>query len=257
MPQSIAITRAISPAFAACELTHLERVPIDVERARAQHRAYEAALLEAGYLVERLDSSPQMPDSVFVEDIAIVFDEVAIITRPGRGIAPAGDAGCGRSARRLSTAARDSAAGNGGRRRRPRRRAPCLRRPFVAHERRGLGQMRRVLEPLGYTVSETVVRCCLHLKSAVTASRRRVLLREPGIDRCGEFDGVTSSRSIRLEAAARMRSVLTIGSCFRRLFRARLSASRARGLRLLPVDASEMAKAEGAVTCCSLIVAGR
>jgi len=83
MPRSIAITRAISPALADCDLTHLERVQIDVERAREQHRAYEEALIEAGYLVERLDTSPQMPDSVFVEDIAIVFDELAIVTRPG------------------------------------------------------------------------------------------------------------------------------------------------------------------------------
>src|SRR5215212_10389040 len=83
MPQSIAITRAISPALSACELTHLARVPIDVERARAQHRAYEETLMDAGYLVERLDTSAQMPDSVFVEDIAVVFDELAVITRPG------------------------------------------------------------------------------------------------------------------------------------------------------------------------------
>src|SRR4029077_6732960 len=83
MPKSVAITRAVSGALGACELTHLERVAIDVELARAQHRTYEGALIEAGYLVERLDTSMDMPDSGFVEDIAIVFDELAILTRPG------------------------------------------------------------------------------------------------------------------------------------------------------------------------------
>jgi dimethylargininase len=58
-------------------------VPIDVELARAQHREYEQALREAGYVVEHLESTNEMPDSVFVEDIAVVFDELAIITRPG------------------------------------------------------------------------------------------------------------------------------------------------------------------------------
>ena len=78
-----AITRDISPAMASCELTHLPRTPIDLDRARAQHRDYERALAEAGCRVERLPAGPDMPDAVFVEDIAIVLDELAIITRPG------------------------------------------------------------------------------------------------------------------------------------------------------------------------------
>ena len=78
-----ALTREVSSALADCELTHLEREPIDVERARAQHAAYEEALRHAGCTVERLPASDEMPDSVFIEDIAIVFDEVAIVTRPG------------------------------------------------------------------------------------------------------------------------------------------------------------------------------
>src|SRR5258705_5236961 len=79
----IALTRDISPAIARCELTHLEREAIDVDLARAQHAAYEACLRDAGCRVERLAAGPDMPDSVFIEDTAIVFDEVAIITRPG------------------------------------------------------------------------------------------------------------------------------------------------------------------------------
>src|ERR1700726_2628846 len=83
MSRPVAITRAVSPAIGACELTHQGRVPIDVDRARAQHRTYEQALAHSRGIVERLDAGPDMPDSVFIEDTAIVFDELAIITRPG------------------------------------------------------------------------------------------------------------------------------------------------------------------------------
>lgn len=79
----LALTRGVSPAIAHCELTHLERIPIDVDVARAQHHAYERALEETGCTVHRLDDGPGMPDSVFIEDTAVVFDELAIIARPG------------------------------------------------------------------------------------------------------------------------------------------------------------------------------
>src|SRR5687768_8061752 len=79
----MALTREISPAILSCELTHLARTPIDVDRARAQHADYEWALVEAGCTVRRLHATDDMPDSVFVEDIAVVLDELTIITRPG------------------------------------------------------------------------------------------------------------------------------------------------------------------------------
>jgi dimethylargininase len=256
MPKSVAITRAVSPALAACELTHLERVPIDVERARTQHRAYEEALIEAGYLVERLDTSPEMPDSVFVEDIAVVFDEVAIMTRPGA-----------ESRRRETPAVAEALAAyrplheihppgtvDGG---------DVLvagRRVFVGRSTRtnqaAVGQMRQVLEPFGYTVSETVVRCCLHLKSAVTALGDDVLLVNPQWIDAAAFEGFAFVAVDPSEPAAanalRLDDRIVCSSAFPR------TAERIarRGLRVHPVDASEVAKAEGAVTCCSLIVAG-
>src|SRR5262245_41222768 len=79
----LALTREVSPALAVCELTHLERCSIDVDLARQQHAAYEQVLRDAGYTVHRLPATREMPDSVFIEDSAVVFDEVAILTRPG------------------------------------------------------------------------------------------------------------------------------------------------------------------------------
>jgi len=256
MPKSVAITRAVSSALAACELTHLDRVPIDVERARAQHRAYEEALIEAGYLVERLDTSPEMPDSMFVEDIAVVVDEVAIMTRPGAA-----------SRRRETPAVAEALAAyrplhviqhpgtvDGG---------DVLvagRRVFVGRSSRtneaAVGQMRQVLEPFGYSVYETVVRCCLHLKSAVTALGDDVLLVNRAWIDPEAFAGFTLVDVDPSEPSAanalRLDDRIVVSSAFPR------TAERIarRGLRLHTVDASEVAKAEGAVTCCSLIVAG-
>jgi dimethylargininase len=257
MPRSIAITRAISPALSACELTHLERVPIDVERARAQHRAYEEAPMEAGYLVERLDTSPQMPDSVFVEDIAVVFDELAIVTRPGaesrRQETPAVAEAL--AAYRPLQAIQPPGTVDGG---------DVLlagRTVVVGRSSRtneaGVVQIRQMLEPLGYTVSETMVRGCLHLKSAVTPLADDTLLANPHwIDRAAfarftivEVDGAEPAAA----NALRLHDRIIISSSYPR------TAERIErlGLKVCAVEASEVAKAEGAVTCCSLIVAGR
>src|SRR5579872_3608995 len=66
-----------------CELTHQPRVPIDVGRVEAQHAEYERVLAELGCAVRRLASSPEIPDAIFIEDAAVVLDEIAIVTRPG------------------------------------------------------------------------------------------------------------------------------------------------------------------------------
>ena len=79
-----AITRAVSPALADCELLFVSRQPIDLSRAYAQHRAYEALLGKLGAHVISLPAEPALPDSMFVEDPAIVLDELAVILPLGR-----------------------------------------------------------------------------------------------------------------------------------------------------------------------------
>ena len=79
----IAITREVSPAVARAELTHLPRVPIELATVLTEHSNYEQALANLGCSVRRLPAGDDLPDSMFVEDTAVVFDEIAIITRPG------------------------------------------------------------------------------------------------------------------------------------------------------------------------------
>src|SRR5690242_20285391 len=80
----IAIVKTPAPSLSdACELTFLDRAPINFERALAQHTAYRQVLERVEARVINLDASPDLPDSVFVEDTAVVLDEVAVLTRPG------------------------------------------------------------------------------------------------------------------------------------------------------------------------------
>jgi dimethylargininase len=55
----------------------------DTEKAREQHRSYVAALEDCGLEVIFLDSDERYPDSVFVEDTAVVTERCAIVTNPG------------------------------------------------------------------------------------------------------------------------------------------------------------------------------
>jgi dimethylargininase len=249
----IALTREISPALAECELTHLAREPIDVGRARRQHEAYEAALAELGCAVRRLPADDGMPDSVFIEDVAVVLDEVAVITRPG---APS---------RRPETAAVEEALAVY----RPllRIHAPGTldggdvlvadRTVFVGLSARtnaaGIGQMREALAAFGYEVRAVPVDGCLHLKTAVTRVADGVLL----INReWVAADAFAGWELIDVDPAEPFgANALLVGG--RVIYPAGLPRTlerlRSLGIDVLPVPADELAKAEGGVTCCSLV----
>jgi len=249
----MAITREISPAIQQCELTHLSRAPIDLDRARAQHAAYEWALVDAGCTVRRLDTTDALPDSVFVEDVAVVCTELAIVARPGA------------ETRRAETAAVAAWLSNV----RPVRsiEAPATldggdvlivdKQVFVGlsarTNRAAATQMRRLLAPLGYTVEAVRVTGCLHLKSAVTAvSPDTLLINRAWVppDAFGDFDliDVDAEEPYAANAVAVADRVIYPTSFPRT--RRRLEA---RGFDINTVDMDELAKAEGAVTCCSLI----
>ena len=257
MPEAVAITRAVSSALGDCELTCQPRVPIDVGVARAQHLAYEQGLAAAGYRVERLDADSAMPDSVFVEDLAIVFDELAILTRPGadsrRREMPAIAAAL--AAYRPLREIQPPGTVDGG---------DVLvvgRNVYVGRSTRtndaAAVQIRRILEPFGYTVVETDVHECLHLKSAVTALDEDRLLVNPAWIDAAAFDGFTLVEVAPEEPSAANALRLADRVIAARAFPRTAERIAALGLQVDLVDASELAKAEGAVTCCSLIVIGR
>ena len=256
MPAAVAITRDVSPALAGCELTFQDRVPIDVAVARAQHGAYERALAGAGYRVEHLEADASMPDSVFVEDLAVVFDELAILTRPGaesrRSEMPAIAAALAPYRSLQSIEAPGTVDGGDV--------LVAGKTVFVGRSTRtnaaAVAQMRRILAPFGFVVIETAVRQCLHLKSAVTALDDRRLLVNPEWIDAAAFDGFELIAVPADEPAAANVLRLADRIVAARAFPRTADRLGLLGLRVERVEAGELAKAEGAVTCCSLLVQG-
>jgi dimethylargininase len=250
----IAIVRPVPDSLARCELTHLSRAPIDAVVAAAQHRAYENALRAVGCTVRHVPVAHDLPDSVFVEDVAIVLDEIAIIARSGAE---------SRRAERESLAAVLSeyrplhaigAPGtlDGG---------DVLRLGttlYVGLSTRtnedGAHQLARIAEPFGYRVVTVPTRGCLHLKSAATeVEPGRVLCNRDWIDP-RLFEGVEVIEVAPEEPHAA--NVLRVGrTILAATAHARTIADlRGRGYDVCTVDVSELAKAEAGVTCCSVIV---
>jgi dimethylargininase len=243
----------VSARIAACELTHLNRNAIDVDLARAQHHAYEDALAQLGCRVESLPALDELPDSVFVEDVAVVLDEIAVITRPGA------------ESRRPEAAMLAPALANY-------RRVTFIQSPgtldggdvlrigrrlFVGQSGRsnesGIEQLRAVAWPYGYTVTAVRVRGCLHLKSAITAVAPGAVLVNPEWVDGSAFGHATTTEVDPGEPYGA--NGLLVGS--RLIYPDSFPATRRRledaGVDVVPVNVSELQKAEGAVTCCSLV----
>jgi dimethylargininase len=253
----IALTREISSAITRCELTHLQRESIDLAFARAQHAEYEKCLAEAGCRVTRLPAPTDMPDCVFIEDAAVVLPEVAIIMRPGAVSRRGETVAVAEALRPYRTLAQIEAPGtiDGG---------DVLvagRRVFVGISSRtnhdAVRQLRAILASHGYTVEEVEVRCCLHLKSAVTLIGENLLLVNPAWlppEPFASFDRVEVAPQEPMAANALLVGGHVIVAAPYPRTRERIERhGLAAGSKLRTVDVSELAKAEGALTCCSLI----
>ncbi|MEO6227862.1 MAG: dimethylargininase [Thermomonas sp.] len=250
-----AITREVSPALAGCELSFVSRSPIDVALARQQHAAYCAALEALGCEVIALPALDAYPDSVFVEDVALVFAEVAIETRPGaesrRGEGDAVLEVLGSLRPLLRIKAPGTLDGGDVLR--------IGRRVFVGMSARsndaGRAQLRDLLASFGYTVEGIATRECLHLKSAVTeVADDTLLMNHAWLADASPFAGY---RIIEVDPeeehganAVRIGNAILYPDCFPKT----LARLRAEGINVITVDVSELQKAEGAVTCCSVLL---
>jgi dimethylargininase len=243
----------VSAQIGACELTHLSRNAIDVDLARSQHRAYEDALASLGCRVDSLPALDDLPDSVFVEDAATVLDEIAIVTRPGaesRRPEAALIAPVLANYRRVTFIQSPGTLDGGDVLR-------LGRRIFVGQSGRsnesGIEQLRAVAWPYGYTVTAVPVRGCLHLKSAITEIAPGAVLVNPSWVDASAFGHVTVMEVDPAEPYGA--NGLLIGS--RLVYPDSFPATRRRledaGVDVVSVDVSELQKAEGAVTCCSLV----
>ena len=250
----IALTRDVSPAIARCELTHLEREPIDWARAVEQHNGYERMLEQLGCIVQRLPSLPDNPDAVFVEDTAVALQELAIITRPGA------------ESRRSEIASVADALRN-------HREVASIEPPgtldggdvlvvgstiFVGESTRtnaeGIRQLGALAAPHGYLVRGIQVSGCLHLKSAATRVGEDTVLLNPRWVEATLFGGFETIEIDDSEPAAA--NAVSIGRelIYPTGFDRTAERLERLGFTIHSVEMHELQKAEGAVTCCSILL---
>lgn len=249
----MALTREPSASLGGCELSFVPRAPIDAGRAMEQHHAYQRALESLGCRVVSLPALDDMPDAVFVEDVAVVLDEVAVVTRPGAESRRREGASVAEvlALHRPLLAIEEPGTLDGG---------DVLRigrRVFVGQSARsnpaGIAQLRALLAPYGYSVTGVATRDCLHLKSAATQLADDLLLLQPAWCDAAAFPGMRIVEVHPDEPHAanvvRIGDSVLMPACFPRTQQRVVDA----GIAVVTVDVSELQKAEGAATCCSLV----
>jgi len=252
----IALTHTVSPEINRCELSHRERVPIDVEKAAAQHAGYCRMLGECGYVVVEVNVNAHHPDSTFIEDTAVVLDELAVLARPGAESRRGEVAGMEPVLAHHRQLERIVAPGTleGG---------DVLRIGRTLHvglsartNREGINQLAAILSPLGYTVVPVAMEGCLHLKSAVTTLDDRTLLGRPGLFDPAPFSDFTVIPVDRDEPEAA--NALRAGGfvCLHAGFTRTIQLVRNAGFAVKTVDISELLKAESGLTCSSILLHG-
>ncbi|MFI1937394.1 dimethylargininase [Streptomyces purpureus] len=251
MPSSIALVRRPGPRVAEGLVTHIERSPVDPDRALAQWEVYTVTLREHGWQTVEAEPADDCPDAVFVEDAVVMFGNVALIARPGAASRrPETDAveaavvGLGASVKRV----REPGTLDGG---------DVLKigsTVYVGQGGRtnaeGVRQLRAAFEPLGARVTAVPVSRVLHLKSAVTAlPDGTVVGHEPLVDRPSLFP-----RFLPVPEEAGSHVVLLGGGKLLMAASAPRSAELFAGLGYEPVlvDIGEFEKLEGCVTCLSV-----
>jgi dimethylargininase len=251
---TIAITRKISPRFNECEITHIERTPIDLEIAYAQHQKYVNALAEVGCQIIELPAEEDLPDSVFVEDTAFILPEVAVITRPGADSRKPETESIIHtlSPYRALVHITEPATLDGG---------DVLvlgKNIYVGSSTRSnaasIRQLQELLDNYGYTVTGVEMHDCLHLKSAVTQVDEKTLLINPkwvANFYFKDLDWIIVDPSEPFAA-----NCLPVNNqiIYPTAFPITFAKLEARGYKVKAVSVDELAKAEGAVTCCSLII---
>jgi dimethylargininase len=253
--RTIALTRPVSPSIAEGLRTHLEREPMDVALAERQHEGYEALLVSSGCEVRRLPALPELPDAVFVEDQAVVLDELAIVARSGaesrRAEAASVEAAL-REWREVRTLSAPATLDGGDVLR-------IDRTLYVGRSERtndhGIEQLSALAAPAGYRVVPVTVTGALHLKTAVTyAGAETIVINPRWIDASPfrQYDRIDVSASEPWGAnVLRVGDAVLAGAAFPRTAR----ELERRGFAVHRCDLSELAKAEGALTCCCLLVA--
>jgi dimethylargininase len=249
----IALTHVISPNIDQCELSFLERSPINYRRAVEQHEHYCDLLRDCGLEVIELSMNRSFPDSTFIEDTAVVFDELAIMASMGvesrRGEIPGVESVLGyyRDIKHI----RLPATLEGG------DVLSIENKVFVGISPRtnisGFETIKEILEPFGYQVIPLAVNGCLHLKSACVAVDDETLLVNP---RWLDLQPLRDFRIIPVpedEPAAVNSLWINSTICMHSGHQKTIDLLANLKFSIKVVDISELLKAEAGMTCSSMI----
>lgn len=249
----IAIIRPVPASIGDCELTHMDRVSIDPEQARIEHDHYADVLGSLGCTLIVLPALDHHPDSVFVEDDAIVLDELALVTRPGAPSRRGEVDSVAEAIEPFRSLVEIEAPGtiDGG--------DVILveRTLFIGCSSRtnevALSQVSDTLEPLGYTIIPVPINGCLHLKTGATALDDSTILCNPDWVDPARFEGLRTMDIDPTEPfganVARIGEQLVVDAAYPRTNEQLADA----GYDFVEVNLAELAKAEGAVTCSSIL----
>ncbi len=249
----IAVTRPVSPSIERCELGYLPRRPINFRKACEQHAQYEACLAGLGVAIVELPAAPELPDAVFVEDAAVVVEDLAVMMRPGaESRRPEIDSVAATLSRyRPLGWIREPATLDGG------DVMEAGQTLFVGASLRtnadGIRQLAREVASSGYAVEPVEIRDCLHLKSACCyLGRETILANRAWVD-------TAPFRGFRIVDVAPDEpwgaNVLVVGetAVIPAAHPATAHKLAALGWKVIPVDVSELQKAEAGVTCMSVV----
>jgi dimethylargininase len=251
---TVALTREVSPTLGDCELTFLSREAIDVERAAAQHRAYCNLLAELGPRVVVLAAEPDLPDAVFVEDTAIALDEIGVVTLPGAASRRPEVVSMAATLRRFRPVDYMTGPGtlDGGDVLRLGRTLYVGRTARTTEE--GIADLRALVSPHGYRVEPVAVDGCLHMKSACGYVGRGTVLANPSWIDPGVFSGATIVEVAASEPDAA--NAIAVGDTvvLSSAFPETGAMLARRGFDVRTVDVSEFHKAEGGMSCLSVLL---
>jgi dimethylargininase len=250
----VALTRGVSPRIAECELTFIDRQLINYPRAVEQHSQYQQLLRNLGAKVIELPSDEHCPDCCFLEDTALVLDEVAVVTRPGSEARRREVEGVASAIRKFRDVLRIDALGT-------LEAGDVLRlgrKLFVGISTRtnqkGIEMLRGVIQAYGYEVAGVPMKKALHLKSVCTALDDNTVLADKRYFDPAEF---SKYKVIEVPAEESMAAnVLRINGvvCMHAGFHRTVDLLRNKGFDIRTLDISEFLKAEAGLTCMSIIL---
>ena len=248
-----ALTHIVSPCIDDCELSFRKRTAIDYEKAVAQHENYCNLLRNFGIEVIELTANFTFPDSTFIEDTAVVVDEIAVLANMGiesrkgeiRGIEP--ELTKYRKIERIQPPATLEGGDV----------LQIGRNIFVGNSPRtnqdGINSSRSILEPYNYEVLPVTLKNCLHLKSACTALDEGTLLGNPNwfdVSSFKDFKIISVSEDEPDAAnALRLKDTIVMHAKYTKT----IEILKSHGFVVETIDISELIKAEAGLTCSSII----